>query len=210
MPNPIVGLGLAITINSANATTVLSSDCACTADYYACLITEVINLYNSDGWHGQSNIPNNFIPTYQDQLFALCDKAVGTCVNRTSYIRDYKSYILENSVLYGVSYAYDMNVGDILEHAQRAIEIEVLMELINQELCLCDWKSEYIYPRNTFGAGPSCATCPDNGVISSDSSIPMGIQSCEKLGNVPFTDSVGSGYQAGPCRYIPASSDWRY
>ena len=27
-------------------------------------------------------------------------------------------------------------------------------------------------------------------------------------GDIPFSDTTGSGYQTGPCSYIPSSSDW--
>ncbi len=197
-------------INSAKGA-ALDQGCLWAGDFYACLITYMINecngnigCFNYDEYQMEIN--------HGEAAVTFCLRSVGNCANAAACdFFDYaQSTMVNDAVKYAISYAYDSthDTGMALA-AQRVIEVGVMETLVLNNVCACDWNTQYMYPKQSFGRGLVCATCPDGGyAIYGYAPFPAGIETCHKYGDVPFTDNIGSGYQTGPCPYIPSSSDW--
>ena len=210
MPNLNVGLSLVMTIGSSNAG-LLDYGCTWTGDFYACLITRMIDLcYNNNNCYGYDDVI--MYTTHRDEVISFCLGEVGDCADGAcSFFNEQSDYMVDDAAKYAVNYVYDeQNTGGAaVLAAQRSIEMGVMDTLLSYGLCGCeDTTTEYLVPRGSFGAGLECEKCPDGGTTDTNYLWPVGIESCVLTGNVPFTDTIGSGYQAGPCRYVPSSSDW--
>ena len=201
-----------MTITSANAT---SDGCTWAGDFYACLITRMIDLcQNNNECYGYDELV--MFESHKDEVISFCLGDIGGCVGYAcSFFNSYSDMMAQDAATYATSYTYDLihTSGEILLVSQRAIELGVIDTLLSYGVCWCDdTTTEYLVPRSSFGAGLVCEKCPDGGTADAShtnfTSFPVGIESCVLTGNVPFTDTIGSGYQAGPCPYVPSSSDW--
>ena len=216
MPNLIVGLFLAMTIGSSNAG-VVDDGCTWAGDFYSCLITRMIDLcQNNNECYGYDEIV--MFASHRDEVISFCLGEIGGCVGvACDFFNSSSDMMAQDAASYAVTYAYDLKHtgGNALLEAQRAIELGVIDTLLSYGVCWCDdTTTEYLVPRSSFGAGLVCKKCPDGGTTDTSNTnysyFPVGIESCVLTGNVPFTDTIGSGYRPGPCRYVPNSSDWSY
>ena len=203
-----------MTIGSSNAGLV-DNGCTWAGDFYACLITRFIDFcHNYNNCYGYDE--DVMYTTHRDAAISFCLGEVGGCVDSgCSFFNEQSDLMVNDAVKYAVNYVWDEQYtgGDAVFHAQRAIELGVMDTLLGYGVCWCeDTTTEYLVPRGSFGSGLECATCPDGGTTDTSNTnysfYPVGIESCVLTGNVPFTDTIGSGYRPGPCPYVPSSSDW--